>query len=119
MKIMMPKHRLHNDHETGEDFELGKLALERYRLSMEETMEIQERMRQAFGMGPKDREVAVVYKGEENRIGEEDRGTMQLVEMEKKRPPFFSPKLMQKAIRTPAAKARDELSTTVRPTGLG
>ncbi len=114
MKIMMPKHRLHNDHETGEDFELGKLALERYRLAMEETMEIQERMRQAFGMGPKDREVAVVYKGEEDRFGEEDRGTRGT-----RRPPFFSPKLMQKAIRTPAAKARDESSTTVRPTGLG
>ncbi len=119
MKIMTPKRRLRNDHKTGEDFELGKLAPEWYRRAMEETREIQERMGRAFGMGPKDREVAVIYKGDENRFGEGDRSRMQLVEMEKERPPFFSPSLMQKANKTPAAKARDESSTTVRPTGLG
>ncbi len=56
LKIMMPKRWLRNNHETGEDFELGKLALERYRLAMEETMEIQVRMGRAFGDGAQGQE---------------------------------------------------------------
>ena len=104
LKIMAPKRWLCNNHETGEDFELGKLPPERYCHTTEETREIQERMGRAFGDGPQGQEGGRRLQGEAGQI----RGRMQLVEMEKERPLFFSPSLMQKANRTPATKARNE-----------
>ena len=104
--------RLRVDHRTGEDFELGKLAPRTYAAVMKETREIQARMAAAFGVGqPKDKEVAVAYQGEEA----EDKDRFQVVEMEKERPAFFAPNLMQKSTKP---KVKDDSTTTVRPSGL-
>ncbi len=46
-------------------------------------------------------------------------GRMQLVEMEKERPLFFSPSLKQKANRTPATKARNECQPPSGPQDWG
>ncbi len=112
--ILHPNRRIRHDHQTGETFELSKLPLAVYRRVMDETKEIQARMSDTFGIGPRDQEVAVVYKGEESKDAK-----LRIVEMEKERPAFFSSALLQKSHRTPAVKSRGETTTTVRPTGLG
>ena len=77
--------RIRVDHSTGEYFELGKLAPQTYKKVMEETRRIQRKMVDTFGAGlPKDRDVVVVYKGEETPSD-----NVKLVEMETERPSFF------------------------------
>merc|ERR1719282_1228967 len=43
--------RIRVDHETGEFFEMGKLAPQKYKKVMEETRKIQMKMRDTFGAG--------------------------------------------------------------------
>ncbi len=110
--------RLGHDHKTGEVFELGKIPLRKYLAVMEETEEIQKKIADTFRLEAKDKEVAVFYKGEEDRV--KDFGDkVKLIEMEKERPAFFSQNLLQKTHRTLAKKIKDQSSTTVRPSGLG
>ncbi len=118
-KQLRANRRLRHDHKTGEVFELGRLPPNRYRAVMEETREIQRRMADAFGLEAKDKEVAVVYKGEEERAKRAATDRVKLVEMEKERPAFFSPNLLQKVHRPPSAAEKDRSTTTVRPSGLG
>ena len=97
------------DHQTGEYFQLGKLAPKTYKRVMDETKIIQKRMSETFGVGaPVDKDVLVLYKGEEDRGVDK----LRVVEMEKERPSFFSQNLLQ--------KNRDiqSDSRTVKPSGL-
>ncbi len=54
-KFMKPTRRIRFDHETLEPYELGKMAPRAYRAVMDETEAIQKRMKDAFGMRPKNR----------------------------------------------------------------
>jgi len=113
-KKLRPNRRLRVDHQTGHYFELGKLEVKSFLEIMEETKAIQAKMREAFGLGPKDKEVAVAYADETDKFGNID--GVKVVEMEKERPSFFSKQLMQKSTK---AKPTDDTTTTVRPSGLG
>ena len=107
--------KLRVDYKTGEDFELGRLAPLTYKKIMDETKAIQTKMRNAFKLGdPKDQPVAIRYEGDE-KTQDSDSKNLRIVEMEKPRPQFFSPNLMQKA----QPKSDSSSSTTVRPSGLG
>jgi len=105
--------RLRFDHVSGRPYELGKMELGHYQAAMEETKAIQEKMREAFGLGPKDKELKVAYAGEED--GDQFGKNVQVVRMEKERPTFFSKALLQKSTKT----GPDDTTTTVRPSGLG
>jgi hypothetical protein len=84
---------------------------------MKETREIQERMKDVFGLLARDKEVVVLYEGEE-KAGQED-GKLP-VEMKKERPAFFAGNLLQRVNRAvPSEGASADLGTTVRPSGLG
>lgn len=115
---LRPNRRLRTDHRTGEAFELGKVVPGVYRRAMEETRAIQERVATAFGNGVKDREVRVAYQDEKRDSFGETKKEL-LVEMEKPRPAFFSPGLLQKSNRPAKQNKEEEANTTVRPSGLG
>jgi large subunit ribosomal protein L32 len=83
---------------------------------MDETKAIQEKIRDVFGLAAKDKEVAVTYKDEADTFGQEAESNVKVVRMDKERPAFFSQQLLQKSTNT---KAKDETTTTVRPSGLG
>lgn len=100
------------DHQTGEYFELNKLAPSKFNRVMAETKAIQEKMKDVFGQAIKDKSVLVTYQNE--KTDDFDEKKVKLIEMEKERPPFFSSNLMQKT------RSKDKSSsTTVRPSGLG
>merc|ERR1712106_521728 len=104
--------RIRVDHETGEYFEIGKLAPHKYKKVMEETRNIQMKMRDTFGTGlPIEEEVLVLYEGERKSSVPEN---YRVVEMEQPRPMFFSANLLQKG-----QSVDSQLAETVRPTGLG
>merc|ERR1712080_71934 len=115
MKLMLKNQRIRMDNRTGEFFELGRLAPDSYKKAMEETRKIKDKVSEAFenGLKPRNQEVRVLYKNETDE--EAEKNGKRIIEMEKERPAFFSPNLMQKA-RTSSDSAK---STTVRPTGLG
>ena len=102
------------DNKTGEYFEFGRLAPETYKKVMAETAEIQKRIAKAFSpFKPKDKEVIVLYEGEnDDKVIKDGK---RVIEMEKPRPKFFSANLMQKAIVSEEKSSR----TTVKPSGLG
>jgi len=117
--MLKSNHRIRVDHVTGEYFELNKLAPKTYYKIKEETEVIRKQIVKAFGrFVPPEKEVRLVYEGEdadaEKKAVKDDDKRMP-VEMEKKRPEFFSQNLMQKA-RTPSNASS---TTTVRPSGLG
>jgi large subunit ribosomal protein L32 len=108
------------DHQSGEIFELGRLAPETYKRVLEETKAIQAKMKDMFATGePKDQEVVVLYQDEENEKNDVKNDAAgkrkRVIEMEKPRPQFFSSNLMQKT----QVKSDGRSSTTVRPSGLG
>ena len=113
VKYQRKNKKIRVDYNTGEFFELGKLAPTTYKKIMEETKEIQQKMKDSFQrqFTPQNKEIVVVYEDEEKR--EEDQDKIP-VEMKKPRPPFFSPNLMQKA----RVSQESQSTTTVRPTGL-
>ena len=115
MKLIRDNKKIRMDNRTGEFFELGRLAPDTYKKVMEETKRIKEKVSEAFddGIKPRNQEVRVLYKNETDEDAEKN--GKRIIEMEKERPAFFSPNLMQKA-RTSSDSAK---STTVRPTGLG
>ena len=114
MKFPQKNKKIRVDYKTGEYFELGKLAPKTYEKVMEETKEIQQKMKNMFqnNFQPQDKELAVLYENEEKTDEHEGK---RIIEMEKPRPAFFSPNLMQRA-KTSSDSASN---TTVRPTGLG
>ncbi len=112
--MLQPNRRLRVDHVTGETFELGRLPLKSYEAVMAETKLIQEKMKEAFGIDAKDKEVRVLYKDDDaHSFGSTDK--IKVVEMEKERPIFFSKNLTQ---RTAKSKEVDDTTTTVRPSEL-
>jgi len=106
-KLVPFNHKIRVDNETGEYYELGRLAPRRYREVMGETRVIQLGMMKGFGKDPKDKEVEVLYQGEEVEDGER-----LLVERDRPRPSWFSRSLLEKS------HGDREASETVRPTGL-
>jgi len=109
-KMIEMNKKIRVDNNTGEYFELGKLAPLTYNKIMKETKLIQQRMAESFGTGtPKDKDVVVLYKGEKKEVPDKFR----VIEMDTERPSFFSSNLMQKT------RDIDGTSTTVKPSGLG
>jgi large subunit ribosomal protein L32 len=109
-KMIELNKRIRVDNNTGEYFELGKLAPLSYKKIMQETKLIQQRMAESFGTGtPKDQDVVVLYKGEKKEVPE----NLRVIEMDTERPNFFSTNLMQKT------RVIDDKSQTVKPSGLG
>lgn len=111
LKLLTKNKKIRVDHKTGEFFEFGRLAPETYYKIMAETKEIQKKMAEAFFLKPKDKEVVVSYKGEQ-QLNEDGK---HVIEMEKPRPQIFSSNLMQKT----KVSQDSSSATTVRPSGLG
>eukprot|EP00088_Acartia_fossae_P034565 TRINITY_DN3546_c0_g1_i8.p1 TRINITY_DN3546_c0_g1~~TRINITY_DN3546_c0_g1_i8.p1 ORF type:complete len:207 (-),score=26.57 TRINITY_DN3546_c0_g1_i8:217-801(-) len=110
-KMIPMKRDIRVDHKTGEYFQVGKLAPLTYKKIMEETRLIQQKMAESFGTGtPKDKDVVVLYKGEQKEVPDKYR----VIEMDHERPAFFSANLMQK---TRDIKERED-SQTLKPSGL-
>jgi len=107
-RIPVVNKKIRVDHETGEYYELGKLAPGKYKKVMAETRLIQLGMMEKFGSDPKDKEVCVVYEGEE-----EDADKL-IVERKRERPQWFSRSQLERVREEPTGGYG-----TVRPSGLG
>jgi len=67
-----------------------------------------------LGLQPRDREVAVVYRGEREAVEDQQTAAVRLVEMPKERPQWFGKNLIQKVAPLPPAE-----TTPVKPSDLG
>ncbi|XP_077293013.1 mitochondrial ribosomal protein L32 [Arctopsyche grandis] len=96
----------------GHDHEVGLLCPNCYNKIMEETKEMQEKIRSELGLNPIEQEVIVLYEGEALEEPEEFWKGKRVVEMKKPRPAWFSKNLLQKTTQKPAT------STDIKPTEL-
>merc|ERR1712038_514881 len=92
-KLLKSNRDIRVEHSTAEYFLKNTLELKSYKRIMEETREIQQRTKEAFGIQPKNKEVIVLYDGEEDSF---DSSKKLALEMPKERPAFFSKNLLQK-----------------------
>ena len=107
--------RVRFDHRTGEPFEKGRMPLKLYDKVMEETREMQKRIRRTFAESPQDKEVRIVYVDESKSM--DNNNNKVLIEMEKEPPKFFSKNLLQRS--TVHKTDRKSSTSTVKPDNLG
>jgi len=92
----------------------GMLCMTCYKQAMTETREMQEAVTTELGLQPRDREVALVYRGEREAVEDQQAAAVRLVEMPKERPQWFGKNLIQKVAPLPPAE-----TTPVKPSDLG
>ncbi|XP_008475585.1 39S ribosomal protein L32, mitochondrial [Diaphorina citri] len=112
-KMLMPRTDLTVCNTCGYTHHSKTLCGNCYAKIKEETTRLQDKIVEALGLNPVDKEVVVLYKGEKEHASEEFSETHRVIEVEGERPPWFSKNLLQKTTQKPSD------STDVKPTELG
>ncbi|XP_028179442.1 large ribosomal subunit protein bL32m [Ostrinia nubilalis] len=113
LKILQPKTNILVCKECGHHYESGRLCGHCYKKIESETKEIQEKIVEKLSNSPIDKEVIVLYEGENvpDQPKEFWKGK-RIIEMKKERPHWFSKNLLQKSTQEPSD------SKDVKPTDL-
>jgi len=111
-RIPVVNKRIRVDHETGEHYELGKLAPGKYQKVMAETRLIQLGMMDGFGTGEKDKEICVVYQDDDQKALHEGVDKL-IVERKRDRPMWFSRAQLERVREEPTG-----IEGTLKPSGL-
>lgn len=112
-KMLMPRTDLTVCYTCGYTHHRKTLCGNCYAKVKEETTRLQDKIVEALGLSPVDKEVVVLYKGEGQDESDDFHKTYKVVEVEGERPPWFSKNLLQKTTQKPSD------STDVKPTELG
>lgn len=101
-KLLKVKSNLRVCQKCGSDFEVGLLCPTCYNKVFAETKLMQAEIEKALKINAVDKEVVVLYKGEQT--SEENQHKHIVVEMPKSKPFWFSRNLIQKSTKTPELK---------------
>ncbi|XP_053678424.1 39S ribosomal protein L32, mitochondrial isoform X2 [Anopheles nili] len=107
LKIFLPKTHLRSCATCGSDHEVGVLCPVCYKKIRTETELMQENIQKELGLDPVDKEVVVLYDREKDEQPDEFWQGKRIVEMEKRRPMWFSKNMLQKS--TQSQSEPDEL----------
>ncbi|CAK1598900.1 unnamed protein product [Parnassius mnemosyne] len=112
-KMLVPKTNIKVCQDCGHHHERGRLCGNCYNRVESETKEIQAKIQEKLGLNPIEKDVIVLYEGENvpempNEFWEGKR----IIEMKKERPQWFSKNLLQKSTQQPSS------SKDVKPTDL-
>ncbi|KAL0882478.1 hypothetical protein ABMA27_000947 [Loxostege sticticalis] len=112
-KILLPKTNILVCKECGHHYESGRLCGNCYKKIESETKEIKAKIVEKLGSSPIDKEVIVLYEGENvpDQPQEFWKGK-RIIEMKKERPQWFSKNLLQRSTQEPSD------SKDVKPTDL-
>ncbi|XP_068631215.1 large ribosomal subunit protein bL32m [Battus philenor] len=112
-KMLVPKTNIKVCRDCGHHHEHGRLCENCYKRVENETKEIKAKIQEKLGGSPIDKDVIVLYEGEDvaNTPKEFWEGK-RIIEMKKERPQWFSKNLLQKTTQQPSS------STDVKPTDL-
>nr|NP_001298805.1 39S ribosomal protein L32, mitochondrial [Papilio xuthus]BAM18400.1 mitochondrial ribosomal protein L32 [Papilio xuthus] len=112
-KMLVPKTNIKVCNECGHHHERGRLCEHCYKKVEIETKEIQAKIQEKLGNSPIEKDVIVLYEGENPPdTPKEFWNGKRIVEMKKERPQWFSKNLLQKSTQQPSD------STDVKPTDL-
>ncbi|XP_014366787.2 39S ribosomal protein L32, mitochondrial [Papilio machaon] len=112
-KMLVPKTNIKVCNECGHHHERGRLCEHCYKKVEKETKEIQAKIQEKLGNSPIEKDVIVLYEGENSpNMPNEFWNGKRVVEMKKERPQWFSKNLLQKSTQQPSD------STDVKPTDL-
>ncbi|XP_052749223.1 39S ribosomal protein L32, mitochondrial isoform X2 [Galleria mellonella] len=111
--MLVPKNNIKVCSECGHHHESGRLCGNCYKKVEMETNEIKEKIQEKLAKTPIDKDVIVLYEGENlpDQPNEFWKGK-RIIEMKKERPQWFSRNLLQKSTQQPST------STDVKPTDL-
>lgn len=101
-KLLVPKNNLLVCPNCGHDHEAGLLCSKCYKRVKTETEEMQETIVNQLGLTPVEKEVVVIYEGENTDTTSEYWKGQRIVEMPKKRPAWFHTNLLQPTTQEPA-----------------
>lgn len=114
-KLPRANPRLRECDTCGDFFDPKSICATCYDKVRQETNAIKDKIMQKIGLKPHDKEVVVLYDGEEGGKSEKEFWNgKRIVEMEKPRPIWFSKNLLQKS-----TKEIDTKTKTVKPDELG
>ncbi|KAL4716604.1 hypothetical protein ACJJTC_008239 [Scirpophaga incertulas] len=113
LKILTPKTNLKVCQECGHYQEINRLCGNCYKRIEDETNIIKDKIVEKLGGTPIDKEVVVLYNGDNipDKVKEFWKGK-RIIEMKKERPKWFSKNLLQKSTQEPSD------CTAVKPTDL-
>ncbi|XP_049870463.1 39S ribosomal protein L32, mitochondrial [Pectinophora gossypiella] len=112
-KMLVPKTNIKVCSDCGHHHERGRLCGNCYKKVEQETKEIQAKIKEKLGLEPIEKDVVVLYEGE--NLPDEPKEFWQgkrIIEMKKERPQWFSKNLLQKSTQQPSN------ATDVKPTDL-
>uniref|UniRef100_A0A6M2DJQ5 Large ribosomal subunit protein bL32m n=1 Tax=Xenopsylla cheopis TaxID=163159 RepID=A0A6M2DJQ5_XENCH len=112
-KPYVPKTHLLVCNTCGHHYEAGILCRHCYNKVKAETQEMQDKIINDLGLKPDDKDVVVLYDGENVDKPDEIWQGKRIIEMKKQRPSWFSKNLLQKSTQEPTTNA-----TEIKPNDL-
>lgn len=121
IKLIQKKNDILVCSNCGHFHEIGILCPNCYKKVMDETEEIKTKIREELKLNPVEKDVIVLYEGEQQNETPEFWNGRRIIEMKKPRPMWFSKNLMQRTTQPNATTSEIEEVTTInlKPSNLG
>ena len=121
LKTIQKKKNLQVCNTCGHYHELGVLCPSCYKKIMDETTEIKNKIQSELKLNPVEKDVVVLYEGEQQKEPADFWNGRRIIEMPKPRPMWFSKNLMQRTTQPNADTSEVEEVTTInlKPSNLG
>lgn len=98
--------------QCGHDYEAGVLCPHCYNKVREETKQMQDEIQKELGLDPVEKDIVVLYENEREHFKADELVGKRIVEIPRKRPPWFTQNLLQKSTQ------QSSDSTEIKPNNL-